>query len=192
MPQRRARPTLGAAALLGDRAHRGEVAVGQRGGHAHRGSRARRRSRRRRAARAGTPLQHERPRGEQQVDPLGDDQLADERDEAVVARVAAASTARAAAAVSRAEGRARIRGRRLRSAASRAASRRSPAAAASGPAGAKTATSTPGGPRRVRAGERGVAERRPQALGGVARADQHAAGGGDALVRVRAGSAGAA
>src|SRR5882757_4449262 len=32
-------------------------------------------------------LEHQRPGGEQQVDPLADDQLADERDESVLARV---------------------------------------------------------------------------------------------------------
>ena len=50
--------------------------------------------------------------------------------------------------------------------------------------------STPGGPSRVRASSAGVVHRRPQALGGVARADEDAARPREALARVRAGSAG--
>ena len=141
--------------------------------------------------RVGHAREHERPGGGEQVDALGDDQLADERDEAVAPRGSSAPSARPAAR--------RRRARRRRRAASAVAARRrrrvarAPRSPRRGLGARRAArncsTSTPGGPSRVRAGSVGVVQRRPQALGRVARADEHRARAARAPRGRRAGSA---
>ena len=133
--------------------------------------------------RARQALEHERPGGEQQVDALADDQLADERDEPVAVAVEALERL-AAARVVAGEG-ARLApapaARRARRAAARSRARAPHAAAAARCSrGAKRATSTPGGPSRVRSRAR---RRRAPPTGsrGVARADEHRARARDAL-----------
>ena len=71
MPQWASRAALGAAAFLGDLAHRPEVAVGQRGGHPHRGGVPGAEADHDQA-RVGQPLEHEWPSGEQEVEALGE------------------------------------------------------------------------------------------------------------------------
>ena len=97
--------------------------------------------------------EHQRPRGQQQLDALGGDQLADEDHEPVAGldrgqrrrRLAGRARERVAALGRPATPRASSA-----AAASRARSRSSPARASSGSRGVKRSTSTPGGPRRVR------------------------------------------
>ena len=173
VPQRAARAALGAAALLGDLAHRLEVAVGQRGGHPHRrgvpgaeadhdqarvGQPLRARAARRRAA-GRRPWRRSACRRTARCGPR---------------RVAAASSARAAAAVSRLKDVAvRRAGGRAGEARRRAAAGPPPRRPARGRGSAST--STPGRAEARPRGQRGVVERRPQALGGVPRADEHRA-----------------
>ena len=124
-------------------------------------------------SRASGRAQHQRPRRGEQVDSLGDDQLADERDVAV-----ARSRSSVASARPRPPRRARRRRRRrstvrplpvASASASQAAPRPRRAAR-----GGNWSMSTPGGPSRVRAGS-AVSSIAPHRLvGGVPRADEHA------------------
>ena len=143
-------------------------------------------------------LEHERPRGEQQVDALADDQLADEGDEAAALPVdrrrhasracAAASSSRANAlggsacreapvtvardserSTAAAEAPARRRAARVRTARSGSRSR------SSSPTGRKWCDVDAGRTETGARGQLGVGERRPQAVGGVPRADEHRA-----------------
>ena len=140
--------------------------------------------------RVGHALEHERPGREQQVDALADDQLADERDEPLALRVQPLQRVGGGELVAGEGARRRVSLARLRvdarlgSVEAADASQRSPAPAAarSGSRGAKRATSTPGGPRRVRS-KRRIAERLPQAGGGVTGADEHRARAGESLAR---------
>ena len=97
--------------------------------------------------RVGHAGEHERPRGEQQLDALGGDQLADEDDEAVALGVEACQ---------RVGGRRRVAGERGRPPCLRGPSARArrapprPARAAAGSRGPNCSMSTPGGPSRVR------------------------------------------
>ena len=129
------------------------------------------------------PLEHERPGGEQQVDALGGDQLAHEDDQAVLR----ARSWRAPRRPPPGRARRRSRGFPAGAVASSRATRSLQARA--GPhrarAGGTRAMSTPGGPSFVRASRLGVVHRRPQALGGVARADEHRAGAREPLAGVR-------
>ena len=162
--------------------------------------------------RAGLAREHARPGGEQQVDALRDDQLAHEADDRLALGVerrepvgrrrrrcrsrrrsrARPRAPRRRAACRAADGRARRAPRRPPGrnrcappsrAIARARRARSVADALS--RGTNVCTSTPG-----RAEERPFAQslqrhRRPQALGGVARADHHRLRGHEALARVR-------
>ena len=112
-------------------------------------------------------LGDQRPRRQQQVDPLGDDELADEAHVAVVDEVQPAQRV-AATSASRAKAPSPLS---ASLAASRPISAATPAAASS--RGRNSSTSTPGGPSRVRSGRLVVLHRREQRLAGVARADEH-------------------
>ena len=130
--------------------------------------------------------EHERPGGEQQLDALGGDQLADVDDDPVARGVERAE--RGGGLGGRAGERGACRAGRPASRAprrrARARSRSSPAAAAAAArAGAKRVTSTPGGPSRVLSSQPRLVQRRPQALGRVARADEHPARGREPLAR---------
>ena len=103
--------------------------------------------------------EHERPRGEQQLDALGRDQLADEDDQPVAGLDGVERRDRLArVAVERGAGSRGLGGgsaARARRAARRSRSAARPARAAAGSRGAKRSTSTPGGPSRVRPGSDG-------------------------------------
>ena len=149
---------------------------------------------------SGTRREHERPRREQQVDALGGDQLADEDDDPVARGVERAERRAPPSAAERANDDAGV-GARAASGAGASGARRSSSAAQPREAGSGRRRGARGVKRRdVDAGraearpvlQPGLVERRPQALGGVARADEHAARAREALARGAAGSAGAA
>ena len=176
MAQRRARPALERAAGLGDRAGGGEVAGSQRGEQAleRRPPRAEADDDEARVRHLG---EHERPRRGEQVDALGDDELADEEDVAVAPEVEPGQRAPGGGLVARegmvlldrrggaqARGERGHLGRRL-----------------GGRAGTELGDVDPGRAEEGAGGERVVAHRRPQALGRVARADEHGARAGQPL-----------
>ena len=173
MAQRRSRAALELAPGLRDRAHGVAVAGGQRV-----------EQRQQAVAEAAEAddhqprLGHERPRRQQQVDPLGDDELADEAHVAVAGEVERAQGVGGDAGVAR-EG-------ALAAGVARSASSRSISAAT--PRGGVVARAElvdvdAGRPQARALGQAVVLHRRPQRLAGVARADEHGAGVGQALPR---------